>query len=88
MVKNDFSRWPILSVLKSLTNFICIIIVEVNMTRELITIRENYKSINFLTMCDVDFMIESMSINYIIYYSCKICFLYHNKEYYIYSSTI
>ncbi len=39
------------------------IVDDVNIIRELINVRENYKSINVLTMCDVDFMIESMCIN-------------------------
>ncbi len=39
------------------------IVDDVNIIRELIDVRENYKSINVLTMCDVDFMIESMCIN-------------------------
>ncbi len=34
-----------------------------NIIREPIDVRENYKSINVLTMCDVYFMIESMCIN-------------------------
>ncbi len=38
------------------------IVGDINITRELIDVRENYKSINVLTMCDVDFMIESMCI--------------------------
>ncbi len=33
-------------------------LVDVNIIRELIDIRENYKSINVLTICDVDFMIK------------------------------
>ncbi len=36
---------------------------DVNIIRELIDVRDDYKSINVLTMCDVDFMIESMCIN-------------------------
>ncbi len=39
------------------------IVDDVNIIRELINVRENYKSINVLTTCDVDFMIESMCIN-------------------------
>ncbi len=39
------------------------IVDDVNIIRELIDVRENYKSINVLTMCDVDFMIESLCIN-------------------------
>ncbi len=39
------------------------IVDDVNIIRELIDVRENYQSINILTMCDVDFMIESMYIN-------------------------
>ncbi len=34
-----------------------------NSIRELIDVHENYKSINVLTMCDIDFMTESMCIN-------------------------
>ncbi len=40
-----------------------IIVDDVNIIRELIDVRENYKSINILTICDVDFMIEIMCIN-------------------------
>ncbi len=36
---------------------------DVSIIRELIEIRENYKSINVLTMCDVDLLIERMCIN-------------------------
>ncbi len=36
------------------------IVNDVNIIIELMDVRENYKSINVLTMCDVDFMIESM----------------------------
>ncbi len=41
------------------------IVDGVNIIRQLIDVRENYKSINVLTMCDVDvdFMIESIHIN-------------------------
>ncbi len=40
------------------------IVDDVNIIRELIDVRENYKSINYvLTACDVDFMIESICIN-------------------------
>ncbi len=41
------------------------IVDDVNIIRELIDVRENYKTINVLTMCDVDvdFMIESIHIN-------------------------
>ncbi len=61
---------------------------DVNIIRELIDVCENYKSINVLTMCDVDFMIESMCIIYIMYNCCKVCFytiilLCVNKKYYI-----
>ncbi len=69
------------------------IVDDVNIIRELIDVRENYKSINVLTMCDVEFMIESMFINQIMYNSCKICFytiilLCVNKEYYILTNKI
>ncbi len=40
-----------------------IIVNDVNIIRELIDVRENYKSLNVLAMCDVEFMIESMCIN-------------------------
>ncbi len=39
---------------------ITIIVDDVNIIRELIDVREKYKSINVLTKYDVDFMIESM----------------------------
>ncbi len=39
------------------------IVDDVNIIRELIDVSKNYKSINVLTMCDVDFMIESLCIN-------------------------
>ncbi len=39
------------------------IVDDVNIIRKLIDVCENYKSINVLTMCDVDFMIESMCID-------------------------
>ncbi len=39
------------------------IVDHVNIIGELIDVHENYKSINVLTMCDVDFMIESVCIN-------------------------
>ncbi len=39
------------------------IVDDVNIIKELIDVHENYKSINVLTMCDVDFMIESLCIN-------------------------
>ncbi len=39
------------------------IVGDVNIIRELMDVHENYKSINVLTMCDVDFMSESMCIN-------------------------
>ncbi len=39
------------------------IVDDVNIKGELIDVRENYKFINVLTMCDVDFMMESMCIN-------------------------
>ncbi len=39
------------------------IVYDVNIIRQLIDVRENYKSINVLTMCDVDFMFEIMCIN-------------------------
>ncbi len=39
------------------------IIDYVNIIRELIDVHENYKSINVLTIRDIDFMIESMCIN-------------------------
>ncbi len=38
------------------------IVDDTNIISELINVRENYKSINVLTMCDVDFMIESMYV--------------------------
>ncbi len=36
---------------------------DVNIRNEYIDVRENYKYINILTMCNIDFMIESMCIN-------------------------
>ncbi len=39
------------------------IVDDVNIIRELIDVHENYKSINVLIICDVEFMIESMCIN-------------------------
>ncbi len=39
------------------------IVDDVNIIRELIDVCENYKSIDVLTMCDVDFMIAIMCIN-------------------------
>ncbi len=36
------------------------IVDDTNIISELINVRENYKSINVLTMCEVDFMIESV----------------------------
>ncbi len=40
------------------------IVDDVNIIRELVDVRENYKSINVLTMCSyLDVMIESMCIN-------------------------
>ncbi len=36
---------------------------DVNIIRELIDVHENYKSVNVLAMCDVDFIIENMWIN-------------------------
>ncbi len=39
------------------------IVDYVNIIRELIDVCENYKTINVLAMCDVDFMIKSMCIN-------------------------
>ncbi len=39
------------------------IVDDVNNIRERTDVRENYKSINVLIMCDLDFMIESMCIN-------------------------
>ncbi len=39
------------------------IVDDVNIIRELIDVRENYKSINVLIMCDVNVMVESMCIH-------------------------
>ncbi len=39
------------------------IVDDVNIIRELIDVHENYNTIKVLTMCDVDFMIESMCMN-------------------------
>ncbi len=39
------------------------IVDDINIIRELIDVRENYKSINVRTMYDVDFMTESICIN-------------------------
>ncbi len=36
------------------------IVDDVNSMRELVDVRQNFKSKIFITMCDVDFMIESM----------------------------
>ncbi len=41
------------------------IVDDVNITWEVIDVRENYKSINVPTMCDVDFMIESMCLPFL-----------------------
>ncbi len=39
------------------------IVDDVSIIRELIDVRENYKSTNVFTMCDVHFIIESICIN-------------------------
>ncbi len=39
------------------------IVDDVNIIRELIDVSENYKSRNVLTVCNVDFISESMCIN-------------------------
>ncbi len=39
------------------------IVDDIDIIRELIDVCENYKSINVLNICDVDFIIESMCLN-------------------------
>ncbi len=50
------------------------IVDGINIIRELV-VPKKYTSINSLTMCNLDFMIEIMYINLLKYNSSKTCFI-------------